>query len=203
MVLKSWTVVWGMASAALVASACTGEDKPAAPPRVAETVQTSVDVGACHKELDRSDPNETPLLVCPGVAGYSLVVRRVDAGRQSVEVVDPTQRRFPLDLHEFVTRHMASLESPAQWQVATRDGRPRPVALVLRILAHEDVTDPARVTRTLLARARIEADGACVTDVRPAEGPAQADWQAGVDSESKRACAAPLPPLIIDGQRVR
>lgn len=198
-----WTVVWGVATAALIGFACSGGEKPAAPTLVTETVQTSLDAAACRKEIDRSDPNETPLLLCPGAAGYALVVRRVDAGRQSVEVVDPTQRRFPLDLHEFVTRHMASLEGTAQWLVATRDGRPRPIALVLRIQAHEDIADPERVTRTLLTQARIDIDGACVTDVRPADGPAQADWQAWVDSASNRACATQLPPLIIEGQRVR
>lgn len=198
-----WTVVWMVAAAALVGSACNDGEKPAAPALVTETVQTSIDGGACRKEVDRSDPNETPILVCPGAAGYTLVVRRVDAGRQSVDVVDPTQRRFPLDLHEFVTRHMASLEGPAQWRVATLDGRPRPIALVLHIQAHEDVDDPARVTRALLAQARIDADGACITNVRPADGLTQADWQAWADSASKRACATALPPLIIEGQRVR
>ena len=190
-------------AAALIGFACTDRDKPVDAPSAAQTVQTSLEADACRTEIDRSDPNETPLRVCPGAAGYTLVLRRVDAGRQSVEVVDPEQRRFALDLHEFVTRHMASIEGPAQWRLALREGTLAPTALVLRVRAHEDNADPARVTRTLLWQARIDASSVCVTDVRPADGLAQADWNAWVDSAPKRACAKPLPALIIDGQRVR
>src|SRR4029450_8245297 len=56
-----------------------------------ESLETGLSGSSCAKEVDRNDPNETPYLVCPGVGGYTLIVRRVDAGRQSIDVVDPAK----------------------------------------------------------------------------------------------------------------
>src|SRR4051812_23336867 len=61
-----------------------------------QSITTDLNVSACRKEIDKSDPNETPYLRCPGVGGYSLILRRVEAGRTSIDVVDPDQHVFPL-----------------------------------------------------------------------------------------------------------
>lgn len=34
-----------------------------------ESIHTDLSAAVCEKEVDKPDPNETPYLVCPGVAG--------------------------------------------------------------------------------------------------------------------------------------
>ena len=169
----------------------------------ADTVQTRIEGDTCRQEVDRTDPNETPLRVCPGPTGYALVVRRVDAGRVSADIVDASQRSHPLELQEKATRFMATLDGTAHWRLSTVAGSARPVALILSMAVHEDLSDPAKVTRALLVLSRIDADAACVVDVRPSSDSALAQLSAWSDGASMRPCAGPLPPLVIDGQRVR
>src|SRR5262245_17785860 len=110
---------------ALLLSGCSPTDgDPAALSKTSiETTHTNLSAESCAKEIDKTDPNETPYLVCPGVAGYALIVRRVDAGRRSIDVVDPERRVFPLEYQEFVTRHMSTLAHQAEWRIAMKDGK--------------------------------------------------------------------------------
>jgi len=43
-----------------------------------ESIHTDLGAESCAKEIDKTDPNETPYRVCPGVAGYKLIVRNVE-----------------------------------------------------------------------------------------------------------------------------
>lgn len=186
---------------ALLFSACATQDPDAAAQTGAgiESVYTDLGGGSCRTEIDRTDPNETPNVVCPGVAGYSLIVRRVDSGRRSVEVVDPAGEVHPLDYQEFVTRHMSSLRDKAEWRVQSG----MPVALIVGVEAREDNNDPSKVTQTYWAVAKITMEETCVTDRIP-EGPqAQAEARAAADSARSRPCAQPQPPMLVDGVVVR
>ncbi len=158
-----------------------------------ESVYTDLHGGACVKEIDKTDPNETPYLRCPGVAGYSLIVRQVEAGRESVEVVDAANRTHALNYQEFITRSMSNLEGKAEWRVETKDGRQSPAALIVRVQAREDAGDPEQVTHTYLAVAKITADEACVTDRIDAAGRQQDAIRAVADSARARPCATAQP----------
>lgn len=181
----------------LLLSGCAEQSSSSAGGSTAATrsVLTQLDAGSCRQEIDKSDPNETPYLACPGVAGYTLIVRRVESGRRSIEIVDPERRVFALNYQEFVTRHMFTLGDKAEWRIATQDGKQVPVALIVRVRAHEDDDDPERETSTYLAVAKIAPDQACVTS-RIAEGTRpEADVQAAADAARNSACLPPLPPL--------
>lgn len=168
-----------------------------------KSMYTDLGAESCRKEFDKNDPNETPYQVCPGVAGYALIVRSVDAGRQSIDVVDSAQRVFPLDFHEFVTRHMSNLDGKAEWRVATKDGREVPIALIVRVQAREDNDNPEKVTRSYFAVAKVTPNEACVTD-RITEGTqSEAERYSAADSAQERQCAPAQPHIIVDGSIVR
>jgi hypothetical protein len=189
----------------LLISGCLAKDgDPAARSKAAvESIHTDLGAASCEKRIDKSDPNETPYLVCPGVAGFALIVRQVDSGRQSVDIVDPAQRAFPLNYHEFVTRHMSSVDRAAEWRVATKDARKLPIALIVRVRARENLRKPEEITRSYLAVAKITPNEICVTD-RIAEGSlSETEVRRAADSAHARACLAPQPPMIVDGVIVR
>jgi hypothetical protein len=193
-----------VAVSSLLSSDC-GSTNGDADPRSAtiESINTELGAASCEKEIDKSDPNETPYLLCPGVAGYELIVRRVDAGRQSVDVVDPAQRVLALNYHEFVTRHMSTVESKAEWRVATKDGKRVPIALIVRVQAREDNENPEKVTSSYLAIAKITASEACVTDRIREDAQSQAEVRVAADSAQERQCVAAQPPMTVDGALIR
>jgi hypothetical protein len=157
-------------------------------------VLTDLEPASCRKEIDKDDPNETPYLVCPGVGGYSLIVRRVESGRHSIDVVNPSQEIAPLKYQEVVTRHMSNVGSRAEWRVATKDSKQVPVAVIIPLEAREDVGEPEKVTQTYLAVAKITADETCVTDRIPAGSRSETEVRSAADSSHDRPCLAPQPP---------
>ena len=189
----------------LLLCGCSGPSHdPAARPQAAiESIATDLSAAACRKEIDKNDPNETPYLLCQGVAGYALIVRSVDAGRQSIDIVDSTQRVRPLNYQEFITRHMSNLDGKAEWRVATKDGRQIPIALIVRVHAREDNDNPEKVTRSYLAVAKITPNETCVTDRIPEGAQSEADARRAADSAQAKTCAPPQPPITADGAVVR
>lgn len=159
-----------------------------------ESVYTDLHGGSCVKETDKTDPNETPYLRCPGAAGYSLLVRQVESGRESVEVVDAANRVHALNYQEFITRSMSNLEGKAEWRVETKDQKQSPAALIVRVQAREDIDNPEKVTHTYLAVAKITANEICVTDRIDEAGRQQNEIRRVADSAQARPCATPQPP---------
>jgi hypothetical protein len=79
---------WNGRIGPLLLSGCSAKnsaknDDSTRPKAAIQSVYTDIDAPSCKKDIDRTDPNETPYLACPGVAGYALIVCRVDAGRES------------------------------------------------------------------------------------------------------------------------
>jgi hypothetical protein len=190
----------------LLFSGCSKQEgAPAAPPKAAEiqSVYTALSGESCKKEPDKSDPNETPYLACPGVAGYTLIVRRVDAGRKSIDVVDAGRRAHPLKYQEVITRYMFTLDDKAEWRVAVEDGQQTPIALMVRVRAREGNKNPEKVTSSYVAVAKITPNEVCVTDkIREGEKP-DAELRSIADSAQERQCAPPQPPMIRDGTVIR
>jgi hypothetical protein len=180
------------------------KDAPAAGSDTAiQSIRTELRPESCAKRIDKDDPNETPYQVCPGVAGYSLIVRLVDAGRQSIDIVDPVKLELPLHYEEFITRHMSTVGDQAEWRVATKEGKPVPVALIVRVNAREDDAHPEKVTRSYFAVAKITPGQACVTDRMAAGTQPEADVRRAADSAQARHCAPAQPPLRADGIVIR
>jgi hypothetical protein len=178
-------------------SACSTQVRDGAPGQGGnppmETVYTELSGGGCEKKADPADPNETPFLVCPGVDGYSLIVRRVESGRHSVDVLDAKQRLHPLNYQEFVTRHMSNVTGRAEWRRGKGARQQAPAALIVHVQAREDADDPEEVTQTYVAIAKITAQETCVTD-RLEEGTrTEAEIRSLADTARDRRCADALP----------
>ncbi|MBZ5625011.1 MAG: hypothetical protein LAQ69_40860 [Acidobacteriia bacterium] len=194
-------VRWALlAGGSLFLLACSS--RPLARPAVAiESAYSSIAAESCRHEVDHDDPNETPYLVCPGIAGYSLIVRRVDAGRESIDIADPSQRAFPLNYQDFITRHMFSLDDKAEWRVTTKDRIRTPIALIARVHAHEEEANPDKVTRTYLALAKITPAQTCVVASIPEGTLSEDDVRRTADSAPGRQCVPPLPHMT-EGREV-
>lgn len=199
------TCVIGVVAASLLLSGCPGRNPEAGARRqpAIQSIYTGLDAASCKPQADKNDPNETPYLLCPGVGGYELIVRRVDAGRSSIDVVDASRRAFPLNYQEFVTRRMFSLDSKAEWRAAAKDGVVVPIALVVRVQAHEDNENPEKVTQTYFAVAKIAPNQACVTARIPEGKQSDAEVRSAADSAAERECVQPQPPLTAGGIVIR
>ena len=173
--------------ATILVTACSTKQPDAA----ITSRQTSLAEG-CRKATDAADPNDTPYLVCPGVSGYSLNVRPVESGRTSIDVVDPTGKSFPLNFQDVITGSMFAVDNHVQWRVATENGKPAPVALIASIQAHEDEGDPAKVTNTYIAIAKITPQQVCVTDKLSRQAQPEDAMLRAADSARNRPC---LPTL--------
>lgn len=202
---RKFFVVCFAAVTPLLLAACAAQNRgPAAGSKSAvQSVYTTLDPNQCRKEIDRNDPNDTPYLVCPGVAGYSLIQRRADAGRVSLDVADAAGHVHPLNYQEFVTRYMCSLDGNAEWRVSNQDGRQTPVALIVQVQAREDNDSPERVTHTYFAVSKITPDAACVTDVMDKAKQTESEVRRIADSAHARPCAPPQPPLRDNGNIIR
>ncbi len=157
-----------------------------------ESVYTDLNYEACRELIDETDPNHTPYRLCPGVSGYQLISRTVDSGRTSIEIVAPDKRIFPLDYQEFITRHMFHHGDKAEWRVMMRTGAKIPVALIVHVESHEG-EDPAEVTHSYIAVAKITPEEICVTDRIPLTASSKMETRQMADSARDRQCIEPQP----------
>lgn len=202
------SIAWVSASSFLLLTGCSAQEKSPSAAAASKTagiqsIYTDLAGQSCKKVPDKSDPNNTPYLVCPGFAGYTLIVRQVDSGRESIDVVDAEQRTFSLDYQEIVTRHMFTLGDKAEWRVAPKDGRQVPIALLVRVRAQEDDKNPEKVTRSYVAVAKITPTQACVTDSIPEETKSDADVRRVADAAQQKKCAPSQPPLTANRTVIR
>ncbi len=142
-------------------------------PAVCETVRTDPETGDVEQR-------------CPGVAGYSLRVHDADA-RQSVDVIAPGGARSPLQYTTVITTAFSSLGPRAEWRVRRRNGRAAPYALIVRVNAYEDPSNPERAT-SYLAVARINARGTCVTERIPPGANQNLQARQAADRAAGRPC---------------
>ena len=202
-VTRSFTCRVGVAVLLLWGCSMADADSSTKSKATIASVYTDLTSQLCRKEADMTDPNETPYLVCSGVEGYALIVRRVDAGRRSIDVVDLSQQSHPLNYQDIVTRHMFSLGAKVEWRVEKNDLKRVPIALIVRVLAREDQHNPDRVTHTYLTVAKIASNAVCVTDRILLGTRSEADVRRVADSARERPCAPQLSPMTIDGVIVR
>jgi hypothetical protein len=195
----------GIAVGLLLLFGCSSanEDSAGTSSVAIESIHTDLDGGSCRREIDKEDPNDTPYLVCPGVEDYALIVRDVDSGRKSIDIIDPSGQVLPLAFDEVVTRHMSNLDGKAEWRVVTRDGKPVPIALIVRVQAREDDDNPEKITQSYRAVAKLSASQTCVTDRIPEGGQSETEARRAADSAQARPCAPPQPHIIIDGVVIR
>ena len=188
-------IVGTIAINSLLLSACSkaGRDSGAVSTSAVESIYTDLSGGACREEIDKNDPNGTPYAVCPGVAGYTLVVRLVESGRQSVDVVVDDTLVFPLTFQESVTPQMSALRGKAEWRVQNMAGKAVPIALIVAVDAHENTADPETITRTYLAVAKIASSESCVVEKVLEGGRSEAAVRILADSAQVKPCVLRQP----------
>jgi hypothetical protein len=123
---------------------------------------------------------------CPGVAGYKLEVEDDDA-RMSISVVAPGGKKSELSYWQVITPNFSSLGNKAEWRVTTTKGKTTPVALIVRVNANEDSSNPQKVT-SYLAVAKITAAKTCVTDKIGPSATANEEARRAADSAATRPC---------------
>ncbi|HEX6047079.1 MAG TPA: hypothetical protein VFZ22_21505 [Pyrinomonadaceae bacterium] len=123
---------------------------------------------------------------CRGVAGYSLIVVEGDL-RQNVIVVTPKGAKHSLDLWEVISGGFSSVGPKAEWRMAKQNGKPTPVALIIRYNANDDPESPNKQS-SYLAVTKITASEICVTDkIMPAAN-ANEDARRAADASATKPC---------------
>jgi hypothetical protein len=123
---------------------------------------------------------------CPGVAGYKLEVEDDDA-RMSISVVAPGGKKSELSYWQVITHNFSSLGNKAEWRVTNNKGKTTPVALIVRVNANEDPSNPQKTT-SYLAVAKITATKTCVTDKIGPSATANEKARRAADAAATRPC---------------
>lgn len=97
---------------------------------------------------------------CNGVAGYKLILAAGDL-RETVTIVAPNRREYELNLWYVVSSGFSSVGQRAEWRMKRANGRPTPIALIVRFTASEDPDDSSKTT-SYLTVSKITANSACV-----------------------------------------
>src|SRR5215218_5368940 len=82
--------------------------------RVPASLYTNI-AGARCKTIETHEEGASSVQKCAGVAGYALLVEDADS-RQSVTVVAPGGRRYPLNYWQVITTGFSSLGEKAEWR---------------------------------------------------------------------------------------
>ncbi len=127
---------------------------------------------------------------CNGVAGFALTLSDSDA-RQTLDVVVPDGKRYPLELWSVVSRAFSTLGAKAEWRVRKEGGEWRPFALIVRFNAAEDPQYPDKLTSYLVV-SKITDQSVCVTDVIGPQSGANQQARELADKAASRPCMPPL-----------
>ncbi len=141
-------------------------------------------------EVDKETGSSTQ--ICPGIAGYKLLVLDDDA-RQSITVVTPGGKNHPLDFWQAITYAFSSVGSKAEWRVARSKGKISPVALIVRVNASEDSANFSRLT-SYLAVVKVTPEKICVTHKIPSGGKANEAARHAADTAQTAACLKEVAP---------
>ena len=123
---------------------------------------------------------------CPGTAGYKLILSEGDL-RQNISVITPQGEEHSLELWTIVSSGFSTVGPKVEWRVKTQNGKPTPVALIIRFNASEDPESRNKLT-SYLAVAKITTTEICVTD-KISPGPkANEDARRAADSATTKPC---------------
>ena len=123
---------------------------------------------------------------CRGVAGYTLLLSEGDL-RQNITVITPKGAKHSLDLWDVISGGFSSVGPKAEWRMTTRNGKPVPVALIVRYNANEDAEAPTK-QNSYLAVSKITPTEICVTD-KILPGPkANEDARRAADAAATKPC---------------
>ena len=123
---------------------------------------------------------------CRGVGGYTLLLSEGDL-RQNITVITPKGAKHSLDLWDVISGGFSSVGPKAEWRMTTRNGKPVPVALIVRYNANEDPEHPTK-QNSYLAVSKITATEICVTDKILSGPKANEDARRAADTAATKPC---------------
>jgi hypothetical protein len=123
---------------------------------------------------------------CRGVNGYALIVTEGDL-RQNVIVVTPKGGKHSLDLWDVISGGFSSVGAKAEWRMAKQNGKPVPVALIIRYNANDDPESPNKQS-SYLAVTKITESEICVTDKIMPGANANDDARRAADASATKPC---------------
>jgi hypothetical protein len=138
--------------------------------------------------LIKKGPNGEPwsISACRGYGGYGLRLEYDDA-RESITVIAPDGKKYPLNLWQVISSGFSSVGQKAEWRVRTKNGKSVPIALIVRLNASENPEDSSKTT-SYLAVAKITPTEICVTDkIAPGQKQNEAARQAA-DAAAGKQC---------------
>ncbi|HPY41772.1 MAG TPA: hypothetical protein PLM98_14715, partial [Thiolinea sp.] len=125
---------------------------------------------------------------CKGISGYNLLVMEGDL-RQSITIVDPKNKEFPLELWSTVSTGFSSVGTKAEWRVKKQGNKMLPVALIVRFNASEN-PEKSEIITSYLVVSKITANETCVTDIVKPSATANEQARALADQAINKACKA-------------
>ncbi len=128
-----------------------------------DSIYSSLDTNDCKTLEYNEDEAGWYKGRCAGTAGYQLDLMEGDI-RQTLTVINPTGKEFPLELWSTVSGGFSALGRTAEWRVKTSGGKATPLALIVRYNVNEDSEQPEKTTSYLIV-SKITAKEMCVTDV--------------------------------------
>lgn len=152
------------------------------------SVYTALEGNACKTLESQEDEGGWYKGRCPGTAGYNLLVMEGDL-RQTITVIDPKKKEFPLDLWSTVSSGFSSLGAKAEWRIKKQGSKNLPVALIVRFNVSENPEKPEENTSYLVV-SKITAKQICVTDVVKPTANANEQARALADQAVNKACKA-------------
>jgi hypothetical protein len=156
-----------------------------------ESIYSDLSESKCRTiEFDKESSSSTQ--VCPGIAGYKLLVLDDDA-RQSITVVTPGGKKHPLDFWDVITGAFSNVGTKAEWRVSRNKRKVSPVALIIRVNANEDVENPTRLT-SYLAVVKMTPEKICVTHKIPPGATANDNARQAADTAQSAACLKEVTP---------
>ncbi|MDT5157506.1 MAG: hypothetical protein QOC99_3936 [Acidobacteriota bacterium] len=179
--MRAQRFLWPTLLTALLAFTCSAVAASSA------SVYTLLTSHACRTISTSSEPGGSTQR-CPGVAGYHLLVEDEDA-RMSVTVVAPGGKQYPLEYWRVVTTAFSSVGERAEWRVTRQGRRVVPLALIVRVDAHDN-PDKAEKVSSYLAVAKITQQQICVTDKIRSGPNANEEARRAADVASTKPCLA-------------
>lgn len=149
-----------------------------------QSVYTTLDDRKC-KTLE-SNPNEggSYLGECPGTGGYKLRVAEGDL-RQTVSVVAPNKKVFPLELWTFFSGFSA-VQQNAEWRVKGKT----PIAVIVRFNVSENPEDSSKTSSYLIVSKITKGETCVVETFKPGKAQNILARQAA-DSAASKPCKSP------------
>ncbi len=174
---------------ATLLAAVLGFALPASAASTMDSIYTSLDTKDCKTLESHEDEGGWYKGRCAGVAGYKLDVSEGDL-RQSVTIIAPGGKDFPLDLWHNVSGGFSALGQKAEWRVRKDGSKTTPIALIVRFNASEDPAYPEKTTSYLVV-SKISATESCITDVVKPIPNANVKARELADIASSKACKTP------------